>query len=295
MNTKTFSAKILFFGEHTLIKGSKGLLFPYQKLSGKLVMDLSLDFEKIQNLIDFFQNSPLIKENLDIDALKNDVKKGLSFDSTIVQGQGLGSSGALTSALLWAYGKSLPKKENYTENELALLKDVLALMESFYHGSSSGMDPLVSYVGKPILVESKNKLRQIELPSLSGNYKYFLLPTNIERKASPLIHRFLHLCDKEKITKADLENLIKATNNCVDSFLTQNEEALYENFHALSKLQYLHLAEMIPESLHKVWFKALEHREFLLKICGAGGGGYFMGMAPKEADLSSLGTTISVF
>lgn len=295
MDTKTFSAKILLFGEHTLIKGSKGLLFPYPKLSGKLVMDKGQSFEKIQNLIDHFENSPMIKDNLDIETLKNDVTLGLSFESDIPQGQGLGSSGALTSSLLWAYGKSLPHNEDYGQEELAFLKDILALMESFYHGSSSGMDPLVSYIGKPILVESKNKLKQIELPKLSGKYQYFLLPTGKPRKASPLIHRFLEMCDKEEITKNDLNLLIETNNACVDLFLEGKEDALYESFYGLSKLQYLHLSEMIPEALHKVWFKALEHREFLLKICGAGGGGHFMGMAPKDADLSSLGTTISLF
>src|SRR5690606_17968298 len=110
-------------------------------------------------------------------------------------------------ALLWKYGKDLPHKECYSDEDLAFLKDILSLMESFYHGSSSGLDPLVSYVGRPLLVHSKNKITQVELPKQSGNYQYFLLSTNIQRKTSPLVHRFLEMCDSEEISKEDLEEL----------------------------------------------------------------------------------------
>lgn len=292
---KDFSAKVLFLGEHTLVKGSKGLLFPYEKLFGRLEENAHKDFDRIQNLIDYFENSPVIKNMIDVDLLKKDVEKGLSFISDIPQGQGLGSSGALVAALLWKYGRDLPHKDLYTDEDLAFLKDILSLMESFYHGTSSGLDPLVSYVGKPLLVHSKNKITQVEFPKLSGKYQYFLISTNIQRKTSPLVHRFLEMCDKEEISKEDLDELLNKTNQCVDDFLAGNEDALFENFHSLSRLQYLNLAEMIPEKIKKLWFESLEDKKFLLKLCGAGGGGHFMGMAPKDFDLSSLGTTIKIF
>lgn len=283
-----FTSKVLLFGEHTLIKGSKGLLTPYGKFYGELTFDRSLNFDKIQNLIDYFENSPLIKENLAIDEIKKDVLKGLSFKSTIPQGQGLGSSGALTAALLHTYGKNLPKNKNYTQDELSLLKDILALMESFYHGTSSGMDPLVSYVGKPLLIEEKNKITQLENLTTLKDYNVFLFSTNTERKASPLIYRFLEMCHKEEISKADLDEMILTVNDCIHSYLTYDEVLLYNQFQKLSKLQFMHLEEMIPEKLHKTWFKSFEDKNFSLKICGAGGGGYFLGMAPKNSDLSPL-------
>ncbi|MGA0031695.1 MAG: mevalonate kinase, partial [Flavobacteriaceae bacterium] len=34
---------------------------------------------------------------------------------------------------------------------------------------------------------------------------------------------------------------------------------------------------MIPESVHGLWQKGLETNAYYLKLCGSGGGGYFLG------------------
>jgi len=36
------------------------------------------------------------------------------------------------------------------------------------------------------------------------------------------------------------------------------------------------MREMIPPSLHQSWKEGLEGRDYKLKLCGAGGGGFFL-------------------
>jgi mevalonate kinase len=38
-------------------------------------------------------------------------------------------------------------------------------MESFFHGKSSGLDPLNSYLSIPILINSKNDIKATGIPS----------------------------------------------------------------------------------------------------------------------------------
>ena len=66
------------------------------------------------------------------------------------------------------------------------LRSYFALMESFFHGSSSGLDPLISYLNQAILIRSKDDFERVEI-SFSQYGKggwYFLLNTGRSRKQS---------------------------------------------------------------------------------------------------------------
>ena len=87
------------------------------------------------------------------------------FDSSIPQGYGVGSSGALVAAVYdkYAFGK-ITVLENLTKEKLLHLKAVFSLMESFFHGKSSGLDPLNSYLSLPILINSKDHIEATGIP-----------------------------------------------------------------------------------------------------------------------------------
>ena len=74
------------------------------------------------------------------------------FKSNIPQGYGLGSSGALVAAFYDRYAK---KK---------ILKNIFSEMESYFHGESSGVDPLNCYLGSPILIKSQNEIHITKIP-----------------------------------------------------------------------------------------------------------------------------------
>jgi mevalonate kinase len=96
-----------------------------------------------------------------IQALQNDIDKGMYFDSSIPQGYGVGSSGALVAAIYDKYAtQKITILENLTREKLLALKKIFAAMESFFHGKSSGLDPLNSYLSLPILINSTESYTQ---------------------------------------------------------------------------------------------------------------------------------------
>ena len=84
----------------------------------------------------------------------------MHFDSSIPQGYGVGSSGALVAAIYDKYADDkITVLENLTRDKLLKLKAIFSKMESFFHGKSSGLDPLNSYLSLPILINSKDQFR----------------------------------------------------------------------------------------------------------------------------------------
>ncbi len=46
----------------------------------------------------------------------------------------------------------------------------------------------------------------------------------------------------------------------------------------ISEFQFQHLEKMIPDSFKQIWREGMEGNVFKLKICGAGGGGFILGV-----------------
>ena len=176
-----FYSKILLFGEYGIIKDSKGLSIPYNFYNGALKIDkhhtmhtlrsnqtlkrFAVYLEKIQK-----ENPSLV--TFDIEKLNIDVEAGLYFDSSIPQGYGVGSSGALVAAIYDKYAfDKITILENLTREKLLTLKGIFGEMESFFHGKSSGLDPLNSYLSLPILINSKDNIEPAGIPSQTKNGK----------------------------------------------------------------------------------------------------------------------------
>src|SRR5690606_35587126 len=128
----------------------------------------------LKNLV--AQNPKLV--NFDFKSLESDVAKGMYFDSSIPQGYGVGSSGALVAAVYDKYAlDKITVLENLTKEKLLQLKVIFSEMESFFHGKSSGLDPLKNYLSIPILINSKDNSEATGIPtqSTTGKGSVFLL------------------------------------------------------------------------------------------------------------------------
>ena len=65
----------------------------------------------------------------------------------------------------------------------------------FYHGTSSGLDPLICYLNLPILIKSKTDLGTVGIPdSNNGKGAVFLLNTGEVGNTQPLVQHFLERC-----------------------------------------------------------------------------------------------------
>jgi mevalonate kinase len=285
MKGPLFYAKILLFGEYGIIKDSKGLAIPYNSFQGSLIIsdDQSQKTKdsnrKLKEFYLFLKdlNDPDI--NLRLDDLLRDIENNMHFDSSIPQGYGVGSSGALVAAIYDKYANDkITVLENLTRDKLLKLKAVFSKMESFFHGKSSGLDPLNSYLSLPILINSKDNLEATGIPSQKeGKGAVFLLDSEMIGETQPMVNIFMNKMKNEGFRKMIDRDFARYTDNCIDDFLHGNVKSLFGNVKKLSKVVLKHFKPMIPDSFHQLWEKGIESNDYYLKLCGSGGGGYILG------------------
>ncbi|TAD99075.1 MAG: mevalonate kinase [Bacteroidetes bacterium] len=285
----SYCSKILLFGEYSVIMHSMALSIPYTLFDGKLVIkhitDGSKGIQQSNRELKAFseylklqtQNGEL-ETDFDVLSFDFDIAQGLYFQSNIPQGFGIGSSGALTASLYdrYVYDK-IVLKEKPTNGEILKLKKIFGQMESHFHGSSSGVDPLSCYLRKPLLFKSKTKIEIAEIPDFSGKGAVFLLNTSRPRKTEPLVNLFLEKCRSEHFADLCKNQLTVYTDSCIEAFLSNNRNILFENLEKLSIFQFEHFKPMIPTLFLKTWEHGLQSGDYKLKLCGAGGGGFILG------------------
>ena len=286
MKGPLFYSKILLFGEYGIIKDSKGLSIPYNFYNGALKMDESPSEEAVKSneslkrFVSYLQEIDDDLVTFDIQNLQNDVDAGMYFDSSIPQGYGVGSSGALVAAIYDKYAQDkITVLENLTREKLLKLKAVFSEMESFFHGKSSGLDPLNSYLSLPILINSKDNIEATGIPSQqnSGKGAVFLLDSGITGETAPMVRIFMENMKQEGFRSMLKNQFIKHTDACVDDFLKGDIKSLFSNTKQLSKVVLNHFKPMIPKQFHELWKNGIETNEYYLKLCGSGGGGYILG------------------
>ncbi|MBW1297496.1 mevalonate kinase family protein [Aquimarina litoralis] len=288
MKGPLFYSKILLFGEYGIIKDSKGLSIPYNFYKGALKVSDNPDEQAIKSnkslqgfasYLEEIQNTDVVTFNLE--KLKADVAAGMYFDSSIPQGYGVGSSGALVAAIYDKYAEDkITVLENLTRDKLLKLKEIFGLMESFFHGSSSGLDPLNSYLSLPILINSKDNIEPAGIPSQSVDHKkgaVFLLDSGIVGETAPMVSIFMENMKQEGFRTMLKNQFVKHTDACVDDFLKGDIKSLFSNIKQLSNVVFDNFKPMIPQQFHELWKNGIETNDYYLKLCGSGGGGYILG------------------
>lgn len=289
MRGPLFYSKILLFGEYGIIKDSKGLSIPYNFYNGALKLDgntSEIAKKSNQSLLEFTEHLERLQDDkkstavFDIVALKTDIENGMYFDSSIPQGYGVGSSGALVASVYDKYAQNkITVLENLTREKLLQLKEIFAQMESFFHGKSSGLDPLNSYLSLPILINSKDSIEPTGLPSqeTKGKGAVFLLDSGMIGETAPMVNIFMENMKQEGFRNMLKTQFTKHTDACIDDFLKGNISSLFSNVKQLSKVVLNNFKPMIPEQFHQLWKQGLETNDYYLKLCGSGGGGYILG------------------
>src|SRR5210317_925785 len=286
MKGPLFYSKILLFGEYGIIKDSKGLSIPYSFYNGALKKDanpneVALDSNKsLYDFAKYLENLDSDLVSFDFHSLHSDIADGMYFDSSIPQGYGVGSSGALVAAIYDKYANDkITVLENLTREKLLKLKAIFAAMESFFHGKSSGLDPLNSYLSLPILINSKDNIEPAGIPSQPVNSKgaVFLLDSGTTGETAPMVQIFMENMKQEGFRSMLKDQFVKHTDACVEDFLKGDVKSLFGNIKQLSKVVLDNFKPMIPKEFHTLWKKGIETNAYFLKLCGSGGGGYMLG------------------
>lgn len=302
-----FYAKILLFGEYSIIEDSMGLSIPYNFYQGQLKKgDLSNEKEKSSNdhLRNYYNYLEELKERselmctLNLKRMKKDIDRGLFFDSNIPQGFGVGSSGALCAAIYNYYcDDRIQNDEHLKKDEISQLKAIFAQLESYFHGKSSGIDPLIIYLNIPLLIKSKTDIGAVGLPNgLEGKGAIFLIDSGSPGETQPLVNLFMENLKQEGFRKMVKEKFVAYNDRCIQSFLKSDVKALFKDLKNLSQFLLEHFRPMIPAVFHNLWKQGLETNAYYLKLCGSGGGGFILGFTEdlEEAQKALNGYELEV-
>jgi mevalonate kinase len=286
-----FKSKILLFGEYALMLNSKALSIPFEDFGGQLTFSpqhLSKE-ESIQSNSHLEKYCLYLEEliisndlpcAIDIERFKEDVKNGLIFDSSIPQGSGLGSSGALIATVYNYYGIDNISNENPDKKEMQLLKKIFAKLESYFHGKSSGLDPLICYLRKAILVQDSSNVGAVNYPNSSSSSKegaIFLIDTGQVGETQKLVNVFLEKCKNQGYVSGIKNEFIDYNNKCIRALLKGDIDDLFQNLKNLTKFTLNNFAPMIPSEFVQIWQKGISTNKYYLKLCGSGGGGFILG------------------
>ena len=226
------------------------------------------------------QDTPV---RFDLERMKQDIAEGMYFDSSIPQGYGVGSSGALVAALYDTYAiDKIETSSQLTRERLLKLKEIFSLMESFFHGKSSGLDPLNSYLSIPILINSSSMIETTGIPSPmeEGKGAVFLLDSGMIGETAPMVEIFMEKMKNEGFRNMLKTQFAKYTDDCIENFLQGNFKTLIVNVKKLSRVVLSHFKPMIPKQFHSLWQQGIDSGDYYLKLCGSGGGGYILGFTP---------------
>ena len=262
-------SKLLLFGEYTVLLKGEALAIPLSGMSGHWSMGNQVDSALMTwaRWLSKLDQTNKLPWSMEISDFLRFAEGGGTFVSTIPNGSGLGSSGALVAGLAQTYSKELPKDLSETARGLALL-------EKYFHGSSSGLDPLVSLTRKAIHKENDTSYQVLDIPKLPE--RLFLVDSSIPRQTSSLVNSFRLKLEKESERSILLMDLMPQVHRAIHAVLTNDLIPFRDAFTAISRIQSRIFKEMIPAPVLSIW----EGPGYRLKLCGAGGGGFFLGYAP---------------
>ncbi len=280
----TVPAKLLLFGEYSILIGSSAISLPLHLFgsalkSGGPTPEAAQSNRELRQFHGFLANPgngfpdiPLLER------FRKELDEGLWLSSTIPERYGMGSSGAVTAAVFDRY---ITGRETFAGDvngeDLQALRSRFAAMESFFHGTSSGFDPLVSYLDRPLQIQH-NVISTVTFPGNadSGGSGLLLIDSGIPCSTGARVGDFLrHFAPGGAVTP-DGRRLIQLTNTAIGQLLQGNHNALREAVRSLSGFQHETLSGLVPGHLHPCWREGLATGMFSLKLCGSGGGGFLL-------------------
>ncbi|MCB9092092.1 MAG: hypothetical protein H6620_05985 [Halobacteriovoraceae bacterium] len=277
-SVNNYPAKILLFGEYSILCESQALAFPYFAFKGKALYLNSQHhyFHNLQGLVSYlkaYYKRHAIEAFLDLDRFEEALKDNWAFDSNIPHGYGIGSSGALCAAIYDQF------KVSFTEE--SDLRKRLAIMESYFHSTSSGIDPYISLNKRNYLLNNKSleevpNFREIFRKYRDQSVGFYLVDSGFSRQASPFIELF-----KENLQDKDYHNYMvteyrSLNDHCIESFMSASVSDFKDNYLKLCEVQHNVFSEMMFSEITKENESLLKEQKGGIKLCGAGGGGFYL-------------------
>lgn len=281
-----YYSKVILFGEYSMIFDATALMIPLKRFSAQWQLPLSFNRaaslpsnQSLKRFCQYLSENETLSNLFDLQALKKDLDDGLFLASNVPSGYGLGSSGTLVAAVYDRY--AVQKTDDYLQ-----LKTLFGQMESHFHGSSSGIDPLQCYLGKPFKITPKG----VELLSddfLKSDIRICLIDTKIKSNTKPLVNHFKAQRENPEFLNRFQSEYVPCVTSCIDAMIGSDKELFFKSLKQLTKGQLEFLHPMITDNTLDLFTTDYDFN-FSVKISGSGGGGYVLGFTDdvqKAVDL----------
>lgn len=280
----TVYAKILLFGEYSVLTGSHALTVPFKHFKGNLnylsqAKDhrLAVASNKfLKDYVQYLKKHSELNKVINVKRLEEHTQYGLFFDSDIPLGYGLGSSGAVVSSVFLAYAKESVRKDLMKPENRLELKNILGEMESFYHGKSSGIDPLSIILNKPLFFAGQDA-NPVELntSNLAG-IEVAVYDLGHQSTTRDLVKDFLNRYDTEESYKRKVDKYSDFVNKCIGVFIKSDWRMFFDALQKISSYQLLLFDKMLPPKARKIMKEGIRTGNYTAKLCGSGGGGFLL-------------------
>lgn len=278
---ETFYSKIILFGEYSMIFDSTALMIPFRHFKAEWKQNPALDGpgalasnKSIRKFRQYLANDDELASAFDFARFDVDLDQGLFLDSDVPSGYGLGSSGTLTAAVYRRYAL-------HPLDDLMALKRLLGRMESCFHGSSSGIDPLQCYLNQPFKITSDG-VTLLPEDFMPDGIHVFLVDTGLKSNTKPLVQYFKGKRGDPAYLETFQQEYVPAVSACINQLVAGEKEGFFASLRRLTQGQLKFLRPMITDNSIDLF---LEKPDFHIgfKISGSGGGGYVLGFTDDVA------------
>ena len=284
-----YYSKVILFGEYSMIFDATALMIPLKRFSAQWQFPQSRNRaasmtsnQSLKRFSQYLAENETLSSVLNIQALDKDLDEGLFLASNVPSGYGLGSSGTLVAAVYDRYAKQK------TDDALQL-KSLFSLMESHFHGSSSGIDPLQCYLGQPFKITPEGVQLLLD-DFLKKSIHICLIDTKIKSNTKPLVNHFKAQRENPDFLNRFQTEYLPCVKACIDTMIEGNNDLFFASLKQLTQGQLEFLRPMITDNTLDL-FTADYDFHFGVKISGSGGGGYVLGFTDdveKANELLSL-------
>ena len=281
-----YYSKVILFGEYSMIFDATALMIPLKRFSAQWQFPQSRNLasslpsnQSLKQFCKYLSKNQELSNLFDFQSFNKDLNEGLFLASNVPSGYGLGSSGTLVAAVYDRY--AIQKTDDYLQ-----LKTFFGLMESHFHGSSSGIDPLQCYLGQPFKITPEG----VQLLSDGFQKKDIhicLIDTKIKSNTKPLVNHFKEQRENPDFLNRFQTEYLPCVKTCIDTMIAGDKELFFNSLKQLTQGQLQFLRPMITDNTLDLFTTDYDFN-LGVKISGSGGGGYVLGFTDDVPKASNL-------